>query len=256
MSSTTYEISGPTEIGSEGQLNQILGDIQLSDITLANGSLLYTDANNNLQSLDPPSSNSILLFNNSGSPLPAFKKPEWFSINGQLGQTLTTSAANIIGWNFINSYPLYGFYMLKNGSQVISAPATTATNINNWTLGANTEGEYDLIGPVLLNANTGIATIDFNGIYVINCGVQLTTANVIGSRVLRVAKNDVTVIAEQQWESNLVSGQFQIQNISITAQLEAKDLISVQVFNADGAINPITINTGGTYWGIHRLALT
>ena len=118
------------------------------------------------------------------------------------------------------------------------------------------QGEYDLIGPVLLNANTGIATIDFNGIYVINCGVQLTTANVIGSRVLRVAKNDVTVIAEQQWESNLVSGQFQIQNISITAQLEAKDLISVQVFNADGAINPITINTGGTYWGIHRLALT
>jgi len=39
---STYVISGPTTIGDFGQLNEILGDLQLSDVCTATGDLIYS----------------------------------------------------------------------------------------------------------------------------------------------------------------------------------------------------------------------
>lgn len=253
MSVSFYDISGPTQIGSSIYQNEFFGSIELSNITVSDGSMLYTDSNNFLQSLNPPISNSILVFNNSGNSQNVNKRPTWLSIDGLVGTSLKVTSANLLGWDYNTTQP-FGFFAHKANSQIIVASPTTVSNITNWNVSNTANGEYNAINDIFtFNPNVGSITIDFSGYYYIACGVQMSS-DVLGTRILRISQNYTNTLLEAQWPP--ISAQFQVQNLSGTFNLNAKDIITVQLLQTDGSTANITVhNSTGTYWGLHRLYL-
>lgn len=248
----TYVINGPTTIGDPGQLNQILGNVSLANITATAGDMVYADGINNLTRLTAPVDTSVMLYDNGTGA-----QPVWLA-RGNVGEVLTVTSTNVIGWsNVSQEASSYGFSAIKGAppQSLAGNVSFQAANVINWTttgqgLYDNTAGAFD--------ATNGIFTIAANGIYQLNAGLSIFNALNNGTRTMRFLRNNTNVLASKTWQP---TGSTSIaQNMAINDQfnLTLNDQISLQYFRSatvNANANLTIFNNEETYWGAYRLAL-
>lgn len=248
----TYVINGPTTIGDAGQLNEILGDVSLANITVTQGDMVYADALNDLTRLAAPApgnNTSVMLFNNgSGS------QPVWL-LHGSVGDVLTVTGTNTIGWsNSNNEASAFGFSAIKaNLFSVAGVSAATASNINGWTttgtgLFDNTSGAFDSGG--------GVFTASANGIYLINFGLQLESATNGAARTLQLIKNGSQTLASQTFQPASSTAVPATSVISDQFLLQSGDFVQSQVLRTAVNVNEnLRIQAGSsTFWSVAKMA--
>lgn len=254
--SDSYRINGPTTIGDAGELNQILGNVSLANITSTEGDMVYSDAVNNLVRLAAPANTSVMLFNNSGDSAPDV--PVWLAA-GNVGQVLTVTAANVIGWQAVNSEAsVYGFSAHLSNIWFNNTNTATAVNVNTWSVANTTAGEFDSTSGAFDTAN-GIFTVAANGYYLINAGIQFTNSSNAGNRNVRVIRNNTNALIQQQWQPTGNTAAPQVINVGGTFRLTTSDQIALQVWPSNNAnlINLVASpgQANGTYLSIERLAV-
>jgi len=145
----SYQIDGPTQIGTTGQLNEILGNARLTNITSNPGDIVYANGSNNLTALAPVAS-SLLLMN------PAGTAPTWLG-PGTNGYALTMSAGAPVWASQSPEVSGYGFMAVKNGAQtgIINTPTVIAPWVTPPTASS---GQYDTTSGGF-NATTGVFTV-------------------------------------------------------------------------------------------------
>jgi len=217
----SYIINGPTTIGDTGQLNEILGDVRLTDITSAFGDIVYADTSNNLARLAPGTSGQILQTNGVGAA------PSWVS-----------SATNIVG-----------FSARKTGTQ--GGITTTATAITTWSTA--TAPEYDNTGGDF-NGTTGVFTAPANGTWLLQANVSFTTTSNAGSRSVSVFIDDgVTPTAEYTYTFQPTGNVALSTNVPITVQIALTSTYDVTL-RASTTNGTLTVDaTPQTWWGMSRL---
>ena len=250
--STEYEISGGTQIGSVGRLNQFFGDLRLSNVTISGGSMLTNDINNDLIQILPPANTSVLICNTLSQSDSLFDWRRTVTV----GEILQITEPNIISWSNANiEASTFGFMAHKNGNLTIAAPATTATNITGWSVAAPGSGEFNTTGG-RFSGITGTMTIPTDGTYFINCGVKFLNSNNVGTKTLRMLRNNTVPILSVQWEPTANVSSFQSRKLGGVVRLNQNDRIVMQMFqsNANVASN-ITVLTGrGTWFSMVKMS--
>jgi hypothetical protein len=251
----SYRINGPTTIGDATLLNQILGDVSLANITSTEGDMVYSDAVNNLVRLAAPANTSVMLFNNSGDATPDV--PVWLAA-GNVGEVLTVTAANVIGWQTTNSEAsVYGFSAHLSSIWFNNTDVATPVNVNTWSVANTAAGEFDTTSGAFDTAN-GIFTVSGNGYYLINSGIQFTNSSNAGNRNVRIIRNNTNALIQQQWQPTGNTAAPQVINVGGTFRLATSDQISLQLWPSQNAsaINLIASpgESNGTYLSIERLA--
>lgn len=251
----SYRINGPTTIGDATLLNQILGNVSLANITSTEGDMVYADAVNNLARLAAPANTSVMLFNNSGGDTPDV--PVWLAA-GSVGTVLTVTAANVIGWQTVNSEAsVYGFSAHLGNTWFNNTATAVAVNVNPWATSNSSLGEFDSTGGAFDTTN-GIFTVSANGYYLINAGAQFINSSNAGNRNIRVIRNNAISLIQQQWQPTGNASAPQIINVGQTFRLTSGDKISLQLWPSDNASNINLVaspgSANGTYFSIERLA--
>ncbi len=148
-----YIITGPTEIGTTGQLNNILGDLRLTDIGVDQGTVFFAGATGpgNIQALPPGVAGQVLQTNG------AAMDPTWVNNTA----TLTTN----------------GFCAGKTAGDTF---ADTEIQIQNWstttpTVGLTTNPFYNT-GPDF-NATTGVFTAPTTAVYIVDAYIQYSNTS-------------------------------------------------------------------------------
>lgn len=253
--SDSYRINGPTIIGDATFLNQILGNVSLANITSTEGDMVYSDAVNNLVRLAAPANTSVMLFNNSGAAAPDI--PVWLGA-GNVGEVLTVTAANVIGWQTVNSESsTFGFSAHLSSVWFNNTSTATPVNVNTWSVANTSAGEFDTTSGAFDTSN-GIFTVSGNGYYLINAGIQFTNSSNAGNRNIRVIRNNTNALIQQQWQPTSNAAAPQIINVGGTFRLVASDQVALQLWPSQNAtaINLISSpgEPNGTYFSIERLA--
>lgn len=105
---STYVINGPTTIGDTGALNEILGDVSLTDITTTQGNVLSVDASGNLSAVATGTANQVLTSNGAGAE-PTFQNvpgatDENFAVDKDGGDTFSNTPTVVANWNTTATY--------------------------------------------------------------------------------------------------------------------------------------------------------
>ncbi len=149
----SYIITGPTTIGTTGQLNEILGDMRLTDIGTARGTILFAGAlgPGNLEGLPPSTAGFVLQTNGPGAD------PTWVS-NGASANANGFSAGKVAGDTFVN----------------IVIP------IQNWSVASPTVGlsgnPFFNTGPDFVPA-TGVYTAPIDGAYMVDAYIEYSNTS-------------------------------------------------------------------------------
>lgn len=250
--STDYEISGASKIGTIGFLNEFFGDLSLSNVTVSGGSMLTNDINNNLIQILPPANTSVLICNTLSQSDSLF---EWRR-TATVGEILQITAPNTISWSNSNiEASTFGLMVHKNTNLTIAAPATTATNINGWGAPGLGTGEWNTTGG-RFSGITGIMNIPTDGTYFINCGVKFLNSNNVGTKTLRVLRNNTVPILSAQWEPTANVDAFQSRKLAGVVRLNQNDRIVMQMFqsNANTASNITVVAGKGTWFSVVKMS--
>lgn len=252
MSFVEYDISGPTQIGSVGNLNRILGDLRMSDVTVSGGGMITTDSSNFLKSIDPPANTSIFIYDPNNTNM----NQSWVR-TGTTGDVLQITGTNTIGWTNVNSEASsVGMMVHKNGNFVLAAPATTPANITGWIGTTPDSGEFN--SPAgQFSGLTGILTIQSNGLFQINAGFKYLTNNGDGTRNFRLLRNNNVTLMSSNVEARANSTILENAHLSGTFQLNRTDRLVLQTYQTNGLSNTnITIVGGrGSWFSMNRLAV-
>lgn len=247
---STYIIDGPTTIGTTGQLNEILGNMRLSNITQQNGDMVFTDSINNLTRLGAPSANitSVLLFNNGSGAVPV-----WLA-HGTIGDVLTVTGANQIGWsNSNNEASNFGFSSHKSGNLLLVAPTTPQT-INDWSVANTDVGEYNNAGIFFDNANGVFTNSGANAVFQFNMGLQFAqeAGGNAGTRFVRVLKNGVNELISESFQPTPDNTIPRFINVGNNLRLFQNDNVVVQLWSS--TTTNINVLAPQSYWGMERLS--
>lgn len=247
----SYRINGPLVIGNTGNLNQVLGNFSLANITQANGDMIYTDSINNMTRLAAPANTSVMLTTGT--------TPQWL-LSGSIGQVLRVTAANTISWANANSIVTSnGFSAHKSNASWIRLGAQTDTpaNVNLWSVSNSTIGEY-ITAAGSFDTTNGIFTANVNGYYHFNVGVALLNNITNGSRLFRLLKNNTVNLLTKNWQSGANVSVPQNMDISNSFFLSSGDQVSVQVWKTGGTTagaNFTILPNEQTYWSTELVAI-
>lgn len=193
----SYIINGPTQIGDTGQLNEILGDLQLSDVCTATGDLIY-------------SSNAAGLM----VALPI----------GTAGQILTV-AGGVPTWAGASNVE-EGFSARKTGTQAVTG---TPADIAGWSTA--TAPEFDTTGGDWVNAS-GLYTASLAGTVNARAVVSLSNTRNNGERTLSLYWDDgatpanyVTVTVQPSANNAIPT----VLNLATSLTLAIGDALSLQI---------------------------
>lgn len=215
--SGTYEINGPTTVGDTGQLNTLLGDLRLTDITSDWGDLLYADATNYIVRLGAGSSGQILTTNGSGA------NPTW-----------TTASGSVTG---------EGYGALKSGTQ--AGITGVAVVIDTWSTATpgfdNSSGDFTAADGTYVPSSTGI--------YMFNANVAYLQNSNKGARVLELVSGSTPLLTTvvQPTGNNSIQQKLTIDGAVF---LNSGSTITLQVHSTGFAGNPpeLTIQADPETW--------
>jgi hypothetical protein len=150
----SYIITGPTTIGTTGQLNNFLGNVRLTDIGTTWGDIFFAGQTGpgNLEALVPGTPGQVLQTNGAGAD------PSWVNNSA----TLMTN----------------GFSVGKTGADTFT---DTAIQIQNWATTAPAAGLsvnpfYNTGGPDF-NATTGVYTPSTTGVYIVDAYIEYSNTS-------------------------------------------------------------------------------
>lgn len=215
----SYIINGPTQIGDTGQLNEILGTLQLSDVCTATGDIIY-------------SSNAAGLM----VALPI----------GTAGQVLTV-AGGVPTWVTATTTET-GFAAIKSGTQGPIAAPFADTVITTWSVAAP---YYDTTGGDFAPL-TGIYTASTAGSVNVRAGVSLLSTNNGGSRSLSIRYNALTNVytaTAQPSANNTIPLSL---TVSAGLILSATDTVTVAVTSTAAAGSSTVQDAPGTWFSVTK----
>ncbi len=150
----SYNITGPTRIGTTSRLNEILGDVLLTDIGTNQGTVFFAGSigPGNLKALLPGVAGQILQTNGINAD------PSWVNNSGGGGVT-------------------NGFLAGKTGSDTF---VNTPLQIQNWTVSSPTVGLsanpfYNTSGN--FNTTTGVYTAPTTGVYALDAYIEYSNTS-------------------------------------------------------------------------------
>jgi hypothetical protein len=218
---SSYVINGPTTIGDAGQLNEIKGNLRLTDIGTAQGTVYHVTASGNVAALLPGVNGQFLQTQGVAA------NPVWANVGGAVTDT-SFSAAKVAGDSFSN----------------------IPTIVANWNIAG---AQYFNTGE--FNTTTGLFTPSATGKYIINSVLQYTNTGAAGNsghRILEFYDNTsatvLLTISEQPTGNNNISKY--ITMISIF-NLEAGSFYALRFYRSN-ATGTNTILSTSTY-SIYRL---
>lgn len=236
--SGTYEITGPTTIGTTSQQNEILGSVKLTDVSVS--SILTTDAGNIVTpfSLGALTTGSIIEADGAGA-LTSLAP-------GSNGQVLTV-VAGVPSWANSGEAGTFSFSATKNGNQTgITTPAVVTTWSVTTPFFDGTSGAFD--------AATGIFTVATAGYYQVTANVGATNNSNAGSRILSVFRNGTTDVATSVFQPTPNIAISQSACITTLLSLGIGDTIAIKYGNASGAATSTVLGTAQTTFSVARVA--
>lgn len=224
MASSAYVISGPTAIGDTGQLNTILGDVQLANVVSAS-QLVYADTGANLTGLSAVSGGVLTT---SGTA------PSWIA-PGAEGTVLTISSG-VPAW--VAQAESEYVTAVKSGTFVFTS---AAANVTNWTVQAGNATSF--------NATAGTYTPAANGTYAVNLSISYYSSgggSTSGARFLQIfdsgSSGTIRQVQDVPPPTAGLEGMIQINSI---VPMTAGNVYSFRFFrsNAFGTANVVTTNS-------------
>lgn len=209
----SYVINGPTQIGDTGSLNEILGDVRLTNVTSALGDILYADATNNLTALPIGADGTVL-----------------------------TVVAGVPAWSGFTTTET-GFSARKTGTQGPIAAPFSDTTITTWS--TSTAPEFDTTGGDF-NATTGVYTASSAGTVNARAGVSMSSTVNSGTRSASILYNSTAdfVATAQPSASNAIPLFF---SLSTNLNLAISDTVEVAV-SSDAATGSSTVLATPQTW--------
>ena len=222
---SSYKVSGPTQIGDTGQLNDIQGDVRLSDITTTYGDIVYANGSNDLQRLAPSTADFVLTTQAAGAA------PVWKDVNSIVtGSSLSPVVSAV-----------------KSGAQ--AGITTVATTIASWSTAA--PGFDDSGGA--FNTATGVFTASVAGVYKLVCNIGFTNTSNAGDRVVDTFLNGVTVWNERSFQPTGSVASNQVTILNSLLSLGIGDTIQVRIYRSGGAGTITVLASPYTWIEIYRV---
>lgn len=209
----SYTINGPTLIGDTGELNEILGTLQLSDVCTATGDIIYSSNANGLMTR---------------------------RAIGTAGQVLTV-VGGVPDWATPTTIE-EGFSARKTGTQVLTIPFTDAV-VTNWSTG--TAPEYDTTGGDF-NSTTGVYTASLAGTVNVRAGISLLSNRNNGTRSLSIrynGTNSFTMTAQPSANNSIPT----FLHASTNLNLAATDTVDI-VINSSANGGTSTVQASPNSW--------
>lgn len=211
---TPYIIDGPTQIGTVAQLNNLVGDVRLSNVTSTLGDMVYANASNNLTSVG-------------------------IGANG----TVLTVVAGVPAWQGFATVET-GFTARKDVLPALTTAAPfTDVVIDDWVTA--TAPEFDTTGGEFV-ASTGIYTAVSGGTVNARCGVTMSSTANSGSRSVSLAFNGAAAFtATAQAAAN---GTIPVYlTVGASMSLVATDTVSV-IHSSTATSGSSTVVPGASTW--------
>lgn len=193
----SYVISGPTTIGTAGQLNNILGNVRFTNIGTAQGTIFFAGATGpgNLTALAPSTSGFILQTNGAGAD------PSWVLNSASLatngffaaktaGDTFIDTPIQIQTWNLtapaaglsVNPFYNTGGPDFNVTTGVYTAPSTGAYLVDAYIEYSNTSPAH---GSLKTLSFVETSSTPANGV-IVSCGPKQGSGNVSSNEVLHI----------------------------------------------------------------------
>lgn len=210
----SYVINGPTQIGDTGQLNEILGTLQLSDVCTAIGDIIYSsDAAGLMVAL----------------PI------------GTAGQVLTV-VGGIPAWATATTTET-GFSAIKSGTQGPIAAPFTDTTVDTWSVAAP---YYDTSAGDFVPA-TGVYTASTAGSVNVRCGISLLSSTNSGSRSVSIRYNGTTNVFTMTAQPSANNSIPTFLHASSSLLLAATDTVEVAI-TSTAATGNSTVQASPNSW--------